>query len=68
MLEHVCTSWRVKSGTTPSWLKSFAAARKKPMLEGQAVAEVDFGSVTCYMADELLQRTWRDTRTVGEAR
>jgi len=39
---------------TPSWLKSFAA-RKKPKLEGQAVAGVDVSAVTCYMAEELLQ-------------
>jgi hypothetical protein len=45
----------MKSGTKPSWLKSFAA-RKKLKLEGQAVAGVDVSTVTCYMAEELLQR------------
>jgi hypothetical protein len=47
----------MKSGTTPSWLKSFAAS-KKQKLEWQAVAapEVDVSAVTCYMAEELLQR------------
>jgi hypothetical protein len=45
-----------KSGTTPSWLKSFAA-RKKPKLEEPAVAApgVDESAATCYMAEELLQ-------------
>jgi len=45
--------WYMKSGTTPSWLESFAA-RKKPKLERQAVAalEVDVSTATCYMAEE----------------
>ena len=52
-----------KSGTTPSWLKSFAA-RKKPKLEEPAVAApgVDESAATCYMAEELLQCM---ARTVG---
>ena len=47
----------MKSGTTPSWLKSFAARKKPKKLEQPAVAApgVDESAATCYMADELLQ-------------
>ena len=53
-----------KSGTTPSWLKSFAA-RKKTKLDDPAAAvagsvggttpAVDVSAVNDYMAEELLQ-------------